>query len=75
MRPDIIKEYRDSAHLIVPNQWNSIEIVVDKSTIKYLFNHELLFDYNDTVPYKKGYFGIRTVTNHLKIKNFKVEKL
>ncbi len=75
MRPDIIKEYTDSAHLIVPNQWNTIEIIVNKNNIKYLFNQEPLFDYNDLSPYRKGYFGIRTVTNHLKIRNFQVIKI
>jgi Domain of Unknown Function (DUF1080). len=75
MRPDIIKEYTDSSHLIIPNKWNTIEIVVRNSNIKYVFNGELLFDFNDTNPYLKGHFGFRTVTNHMKIKNFKVEKL
>jgi len=75
MRPDIIKEYTDPAHLIKPNQWNRIEIVADHNNTKYLFNNELLFDYTDPQPYKKGYFGIRTTTNHLKIRNFQVIKM
>jgi rhamnogalacturonan endolyase len=75
MRPDIIKEYDDSAHMIHPNQWNHVEIIMSQNNIKYLFNQEILFDYNDLAPYKKGYFGFRTVTNHMKIKNFHVVKL
>jgi len=75
MRPDIIKEYDDSTHLIVPNRWNKMEIIVNNDTISYLFNNEILFNYKDLHPYRKGYFGIRTVTNHLKIKNFQVIKL
>jgi len=74
-RPDIIKEYNDSAHLIVPNKWDHIEIVMNRNNIKYIFNNETLFDYNDTTPYNKGYFGLRTVTNHMKIKDFEVRKL
>lgn len=74
-RPDIIKEYTDTAHLIKSNRWNHIEISMVQNNIQYLFNKELLFDYNDPQPYTKGYFGIRTVTNHLKIKNFQVYKL
>lgn len=72
MRPDIIKEYNDSAHLIHPNQWNHIEIIMNGNNIKYLFNQEILFDYNDSAPYMKGYFGFRTVTNHMKVRNFRV---
>ncbi|MCX6237081.1 MAG: DUF6250 domain-containing protein [Bacteroidia bacterium] len=74
MRPDIIKEYTDTAHLIKPNCWNRIEIIAVQNKVKYIFNNELLFDYNDLQPYKKGYFGIRTTTNHLKIRNFQVIK-
>ncbi len=71
-RPDIIKEYTDSSHLIVPNQWNHIEIVQQENIIKYLFNGEVLFSYSDPELYNMGYFAIRTVSNHLKVKNFKV---
>lgn len=74
-RPDIIKEYTDTAHLIKSNRWNHIEISMVQNNIQYLFNNELLFDFNDPQPCTKGYFGIRTVTNHLKIKNFQVYKL
>ena len=46
-----------------------------QNNVKYLFNNELLFDYNDPKTYSKGYFGIRTVTNHMQIKNFQVYQL
>lgn len=75
MRPDILKEYTDTAHLIKPNRWSKIEIIVNNGNNKYIFNNELLFDYDDPNPYKKGYFGIRTVTNHLKVRNFQITKL
>jgi rhamnogalacturonan endolyase len=72
-RPDIIKEYTDSAHLLTPNKWCKIEIIMDGNHIKYLFDGETLFDHIDNTPYKKGYFGIRTTTNHMKVRNFKVK--
>lgn len=71
-RPDIIKEYTDAAHLLTPNKWYKIEIIMDNNHIKYLFDGETLFDYIDEIPYNKGYFGIRTTTNHMKVRNFKV---
>jgi rhamnogalacturonan endolyase len=73
-QPDIIKEYTDSAHLIKPNCWSNITIEMNGDKIRYIFNHEVLFDYYDPQPYTKGYFAIRTVTNHMIIKNFMVVK-
>ena len=74
-RPEVIREYTDPAHLIVPNQWHRIEIVVDEKNIQYIFNNEVLIDYNDPNPYSSGYFGLRTVNNHLKIRNFKIYRI
>jgi rhamnogalacturonan endolyase len=74
-RPDIIKEYTDSSHLIIPNKWHFIEIIVNNNQIQYYFNNKLLFDYYDENPYNSGYFGIRTTENHLKIKKFVISKL
>lgn len=74
-RPDVIKEYTDSLHLIVPNVWNHIMIVIEGNIIQYYFNEELLFDYKDDQVFRNGYFGLRTVKNHMKVKRFKVSQL
>ena len=75
IRPEILKEYTDSAHLITPNHWYRVEIIVNGSQVQYYMNKELLFDYYDTNPYTSGYFGLRTVKNHIIYKNFKVIQL
>jgi rhamnogalacturonan endolyase len=75
IQPDIIKEYSDPLHLIIPNRWNKIEITVNGNITSYIFNSEILFYYVDPCPYKKGYFGIRTVTNHMLIKNVEITRL
>ena len=75
IRPEILKEYTDSAHLITPNQWYHVEIIVDGSKVQYSMNKELLFDYRDPNPYTSGYFGLRTVKNHIIYKNFRVIQL
>ncbi len=72
IRPEILKEYTDSAHLIIPNQWYRVEIIVNGNQIQYYMNKDLLFDYHDPDPYTSGYFGLRTVKNHIVYRNFKV---
>lgn len=72
IRPEILKEYTDSAYLITPNQWYHVKIIVKGSQVKYYMNEELLFDYCDPNPYSSGYFGLRTVKNHVIYRNFKV---
>ena len=71
-RPEILKEYTDEQHLIKPNQWYRIEIEVKGKHIRYSVNNEVLFDYKDQEPYKSGYFGLRTVKNHIRYRNFQV---
>jgi rhamnogalacturonan endolyase len=75
IRPEVIQEYTDSAHLITPNQWYHVEIVVTGNKVQYFMNNKLLFDYYDPHPYSNGYFGLRTVKNHIKYKNFKIIQL
>lgn len=75
MRPEILEEYTDSAHLIIPNKWYHVEIVVNRNRTQYYMNDELLFDYYDKNPYSNGYFGFRTVKNHIIYKKFKVIQL
>lgn len=72
IRPEILKEYTDSAYLIIPNQWYHVKIIVKGSQVQYYMNEELLFDYCDPNPYSSGYFGLRTVKNHVIYRNFKV---
>jgi len=75
IRPEIIQEYTDSAHLITPNQWCHIDLEMKGNSVNYYFNHELLFSLDDPKPYRYGYFGFRTVKNHVFLKNFKVYQL
>ena len=71
-RPDIIQEYTDPAHLITPNHWYTVEIRAKGERVSYLIDGQQIFDYTDAAPYRKGYFGIRTTQNHLKVKNITI---
>lgn len=64
-----------SEYLIVPNSMNKIKIIVYKGIVRYYRNEQLVFDFFDKDAYSSGYFGIRTVNNHMKIDNFKVYSL
>ena len=52
-----------------------ISLIANGSDIRYLRDGEIIFELNDSDPYSNGYFGFRTVNNHMIIKNFKVSKI
>ena len=58
--------------LITPNQTYTVTLVARGNQVQYYRDEDLIFDVQDTIPYTEGWFGFRTVTNHMKIKNFEV---
>lgn|GEM_PF-68306 len=72
VRPDIIQEYSDSAHLLVPNKWYRIKIQMNGNRISYFLDGNLLFDHTDEAAYREGYFGFRTVQSHQLITDFRI---
>lgn len=71
-RPEVITEYTDKSHLIMPNHWYSIEIIVHEGRVQYILDGEKLVDYVDPEPLMFGWFGIRTTENHIHVRNFRV---
>ncbi len=65
----------DPEFLITPNQPNHIRIVVYDEIIQYWRNNELIYNILDANPYSEGYFGFRTVNNHMKVDNFLIYTL
>lgn len=65
----------DEKYMITPNVKSHIRIIAYDNIIQYYRDGVLIFDFNDDTPYKEGYFGIRTVDNHMTVDNFKVYKL
>lgn len=61
--------------LITPNQVNHIKIIAHDNIIQYYRNDVLIYDFIDPAPYRQGYFGIRTVNNHMLVDNFRVYTL
>jgi hypothetical protein len=68
-------EYTDSAHLLKPNQWYQVKIIVQNGRIQYWMNGERLVDYMDSQPLTSGWFGFRTTQSHFWIRSFKVIRL
>jgi len=74
-RPPVLMEYTDSAHLLKPNQWYQVKIIVQNGRIQYWMNGERLVDYMDSQPLTSGWFGFRTTQSHFWIRSFKVIRL
>jgi hypothetical protein len=58
--------------MIVPNKKTRIVLKVRNNIVSYSRDGEIIFTLTDTEPYASGYFGIRTVNNHMKIENLKI---
>jgi len=61
-----------SKFTITPNKKMHITLIAKGNRIIYLRNNEIIFTLDDPTPYKSGYFGIRTVNNHMLIENLKI---
>ncbi|MFB9056337.1 DUF6250 domain-containing protein [Mariniflexile ostreae] len=65
----------DAKYMLEPNTGYHIRIVANDGVIQYYRNNELFVDFEDSNPYTSGYFGFRTVKNHMTVDNFKVYQL
>jgi hypothetical protein len=65
----------DKKFMITANKTMHIEILVNQNNTSYSRDGEVIFEVNDPEPYTNGYFGFRTVNNHMEIENFKVIQL
>jgi hypothetical protein len=61
--------------LLRPNVSQTIQLVAAGPTIGYYRDGRQLFAYDDPEPYTSGWFAFRTVTSHLRIRNFRVHRL
>ncbi|MGN6627924.1 MAG: DUF6250 domain-containing protein [Tepidisphaeraceae bacterium] len=65
----------DKADLLQPNVMYHIVLIADGSKIQYWRDGKCVFDYTDPHPYTAGWFGFRTVKNHMAIQRFRVYQL
>jgi len=71
----LLKEYKDSAHLLKANKTYSVVIEVKDKLIRYSVNKEVFFEYNDPFVLKEGYFGFRSTKSRQSIDYIKVYQL
>lgn len=62
----------DPSLLNIPNKKRKIQIISTEKCIAYYCDGIRIFYYKDKDAYTEGWFGFRTVKNHMVIDNFKV---
>ena len=68
-------ELLDAKFMNVPNRTVKIQLIADGERVQFLRDGEVLFDLTDKAPFREGWFGFRTVRNHMKIDKFRVFRL
>ncbi len=68
-------DLRAPEDLIIPDKPQLIRLVAFGSLIQFYRDERKLFELNDPEPYNSGWFGLRTVTNHMTIRHFRVFRL
>ena len=43
-------------------------------TVRYYRDDVLIFEFKDPTPLREGWFGLRTVHSHLRIRDFKISR-
>lgn len=62
-------------NLLQPNRQYHLRLVADGNRIEAWRDGKAMFRLDDPHPYTHGYFGFRTTKSHLRIRNFRVERL
>jgi lysophospholipase L1-like esterase len=65
----------DEQYMLKYNVPIKIQLIADGERIAYLRDGEVIYDIHDPKPYTDGWFGFRTVDNHLTFDNFKVYRI
>jgi hypothetical protein len=65
----------DAAHMLRPNARQTIRLVAADQRIEYWRDGARVFELDDTQPYTRGWFAIRTTANRLRISDFRVYAL
>jgi len=65
----------DAKYMNVPNKTVKIRLIADGEKVQFYRDEELIFDKVDKEPFREGWFGFRTVRNHVRFDNFRVTRL
>jgi hypothetical protein len=61
--------------MLIPNREQTIRLITDGNTIAYERDGLRLFTYHDDEPYREGWFALRTVHSHLRIRQLRIYSL
>ena len=67
-------DLKDRRFLHTANKPIRITILSEGQEIEYRRNGETVFKFKDDKPFTEGWFGFRTVRNHMRIDDFKVKQ-
>jgi hypothetical protein len=68
-------DQRDRSVLLEGNRAYRITLMaLADGTVRYYRDDVLIFEFKDPAPLREGYFALRTVQSHLRIRNFKVAR-
>lgn len=66
---------REPAMLLKGNRPYRITLMaLADGTVRYYRDAEMIFEFKDPIPLREGWFGIRTVHSHLRIRDFQVRR-
>jgi Domain of unknown function (DUF6250) len=60
---------------IVANKVQTVTLIADGHLIQYWRDSDKIFEMIDPQPYTKGWFGIRTTKNHMRVRNLQIVRL
>jgi len=68
-------DLRDKKYLHMGNKRVKIKIIANGKRVQYWRDGKLVFDFEDEEPLTEGWFGFRTVRNHMRIDKFRVYRI
>jgi hypothetical protein len=71
----LIKGIEGKEDMNVPNVARKIQIISTGTAVLFVCDGKILFDFKDPDPYTEGWFGFRTVNNHMIIDDFRIQRI
>jgi hypothetical protein len=71
----LLKEYKDSTHLLQANKEYHIIIEVINNVVRYIVDGKTFFEYKDPSILKEGYFGFRSTKSRQSIERIRIYQI
>jgi hypothetical protein len=68
----IVGEYTDSTHLLLPNKIYHVSISIKNGTTKFMVDGKEYFSFKDPEPLTEGWFAIRSTKSRQRIDNVRI---